>query len=162
MTRSSWCERGVAEQIVAGEDDVPPDRVDDAVTALAGLEMARPARLRHVLQLLGGVDAEARVGQCPLVQVGGEDLRLDRLSRALDLFLHEHRDRVGLLAARAAGHPGAKPPLGREPREQPRQHLDLERLEAERIPEELRDADEQIVVQAVELVLVLQEPFDIG
>ncbi len=64
------------------------------------------------------------------------------------LLGQQHRERIGLLAGRAAGHPGADRLVARPALETARQDLALERLERAAVAEEVGHADQQVLAAA--------------
>jgi hypothetical protein len=96
------------------------------------------------------------------VHVGGEDLHVDRAASRGELLVEHHRERVWFLAGRTPGDPQPQLLTRRHAIEDLRDDLALERLVRFRIAEELGHADEQILVERVELVGVRLQLLDVG
>src|SRR5437762_925572 len=92
-----------------------------------------------------------------LVQVGGQDLDGRRGGPALQELQQGDGQGISLLAGRAAGYPDADRTVLRALLDQGGKDLLLEKLEGVGIAEELRDTDEQVLVQVVQLFAVLAE-----
>ena len=85
-----------------------------------------------------------------LVDVGGEDLHLGRDAQGRHVFAHQNRKAEGLLAGGAAGDPDADVAVCALALEQLGDDLSRQRVEGVRVPEELGDADQQLVEQVLQ------------
>ncbi len=143
--------RRVLEQAVAGEEHGVAQFAGHAVVvALPGKETLEP--------LLGQVGfdrkriaALAGKAERHLVEVGGEHLDLAADVTLAQLLKKQNRDRIGLLASGAAGHPGpdgvGRPFILEEDR-----HRDLRQfLEGGHVAKEGRDGDQKIGEQRLRL-----------
>lgn len=129
-----------------------------ALLAVLG-EPALDALARDAFELLR-IARRARDRHCSIVDVGAENLHSRRQSCPLQAFLDQNGDRVNLLAGRARRHPD--PDLGVRAlvRDHFRYDRRFERLECMRIAEELRDADQELVKQQIDLARFLAQPLD--
>ena len=91
-----------------------------------------------------GINARARQRQRSVRGVGGEDLHVDVFA-AGQLFGDEHRERVGLFAARAGADPAANGLSFLLRGHQRRDDADAQRFPGLRIAEKARDVDHQVV-----------------
>ena len=154
-------ERRVLGDVVAREHDHLAQVVRDLVAARPlGEEPLEPARADE-LQLHLAVDPGAGVLERRLVDVGRQHLEPDLAVARREALAEQHRQRVRLLAGRAARDPDPELLVGRQLVDQRRDHLGLEPLERLRIAEELGDADQQVLVQRVELVGIAAQVVDV-
>jgi hypothetical protein len=145
-------ERGVLQHVVTREHDQRPQLLRDLESARPPGEEALESRRADVRQLVVPVDAHARKLERQRMHVGREDLEVDRPTTCRHLLVKQHRERVRLLAGGAARDPQAHLLRRWHPVEDLRDDLALERLERFRIAKELGHADQEILVQRVELV----------
>ena len=144
-------ERRVADEVLAREHHHFAQRLGDAVAAgLFDEETLQPLG-REVLRQGLGVQAVACFLEQRLVQVGRKHLQLACVRRIFGNLHKRHRDRVGLLAGRAAQHPGPHRLFARH-RLQRGQHLVLNQVEGLGVAEEAGDADQRVGVQRVQLL----------
>ena len=145
-------ERRVAQDVVMREQHVLAQFLLDAIVRGVFRKELAHAVGRDIAQDCIGIEAGAREGDCPLVDVGGENLEggaLGRLERAL---LQQHRQRIGLLAGRAAHRPHADAVLFAAPFEYRRQHVALQHVERFLVAEEVRHADQHVLQQRLGFV----------
>ena len=87
---------GVAGQVVHRERDaIAQGRADPVAPAVLGIEVSLQSSTRYLLDGGGGVQAFAGHRQGALVDIGGEDLELDRLPSLLGRVEYRHADGVG-------------------------------------------------------------------
>ncbi len=147
----------IGQHVVPGEHAHVADRLADAVAAVHLREEAPQALRRDVVQDVLRVDARAGLVDDRSVQVGGEDLDRELAAAGLGDLGAGDRDRVGLLAGRAAQHPDAHRLVGGAVGEQPGQDGGLERLEGLRVAEEARHVDEDVLVEGLHFPGVLPQ-----
>ena len=142
---------------MAGKDAQLPDSLADLVVAILADEEPPQAFRRDVDLDVIQVDAGPGLFQGCFVEVGGQDLDRRRSGSAVEELEQGDGQRIGFLAGRATGHPdpehGPRRPAGHQGRE----HLLLQRLERLRVAEELRDADQEILVQVLDLGGIILE-----
>jgi hypothetical protein len=90
-----------------------------------------------------------------------EDLEFDRSLERTRNLVEDHRDRVGLFAARGGRDPSAKRTRLVVPSFEALFQLVAQGLEALRVSEEARDADEQLLKEGVELPRLLGQELDV-
>jgi hypothetical protein len=96
-------ERRPSAEVVLTEDHLRPDRLRDLVAAVGLDEVAREDRGGHVLQRRRRVEATPGEGDGRAVDVGREDPHVDRLGHVAHRLEDRDRERIRLLAGRAAG-----------------------------------------------------------
>ena len=98
-------DRGVTDQVMTAEDDLPPQILPEDVRAIHLLEVALQQPGRYSLDLTRGVRGVTCGVERLLVDVGR--VNLDSLPEVLLAhgLRQEHRDGVGFLSRRAAGAP---------------------------------------------------------
>ena len=140
-------EKGASlKHVVRGEEHLLADLFPHPITAVVfDEELAQPLR-RDVRLDHRRVKPIARIGDRLLVDIGRENLHARRMLQPVAMFAEQHRDRVGFLARRAAGHPDADFVVLFLAREKLRD-VRLERREGVAVAEEMRHADEQILEQ---------------
>ncbi|HWJ06406.1 MAG TPA: hypothetical protein VNS57_11570, partial [Steroidobacteraceae bacterium] len=150
-------ERRVLDHVLLREDKQVAQVLLDPVGAPLGVvrEKAREPLLRDVGRDARRVNARARLLDGLAVDVGREHLDLDRLLVRDDLLVEQDRDRVRLLAGRAAADPDPHHVVVVLLGEQLRQHFLLELRESVRVAEEVRDADQQVAEQRLDFLRVL-------
>ena len=137
-------ERRILDDVLLGEDEQVADPLVDAVAAVLGGKKPGEPFGRDVGGDAGGIDAGARGGDRPAVDVGGEHLHRVTLLERLHPLDQKDGERIRLLAGRAAGRPDADRPASILARKKLRDDLFLEHLERLRVPEKVRYADEQV------------------
>jgi hypothetical protein len=115
---------------------------------------------RHVDERVRPEEARARDGDGAAVDVRGEHLQDEVLVDPARVLGEEDRQRVRLLARRAAGRPDADHAPRCPARKQRGQRL-VERLEGPRISEERGDADQQVAEERLDLRGGLLEEADV-
>ena len=100
-------DRGVLHEVVAAEDHRTPQIAAERVALVGALEEALERLAGHVLDGPCRVRAVARGVERLLVDVRRVDLHAVQERRLAERLGEHHRDRVGLLARRAAGAPHA-------------------------------------------------------
>ena len=146
-------ERRVLDQVVLREHEHVAEALVHAVGAAVGLEREEAG---EALGADVGRDADriqpgARDGDRAAVEVGREDLHRLRALERLHRLGDEDRERVRLLARRAARGPEAEHGAARFLGEELREHLVLERVKRLWVAEEARDADQQIPEERLDL-----------
>ena len=101
-------QRRILRNVVASEDAPLPEVAPQAVHLPLADEVLVEELAGHVLQRLEAVEGGARRHQGVLVDVGAVDLDVVLALRAGERLRNEHRERVGLLARRAARAPEAQ------------------------------------------------------
>ena len=152
-------ERRVLDHAVRREDAHLADLLDHApVVAILAEPALQPFR-RNAVQwrpIASGAGTADRL----VVDVGGEDLHLGAGSRAHRLAQRDG-DGVGLLAGGAAGHPDAQHvgagAVGQHRRDRQRP----QRLECDRVAEELGHPDQELAEQQFVLVRMLAQIVDV-
>jgi hypothetical protein len=139
-------ERWVLDEIVDREQDVFPELSSDAISSRLAEEEPPQAFVRDVGDFRVRIEPFARDGNGLFVEIGGEYLEARRrLRHATRVFGEEHRNGVRLFTRGTPGYPHAD---GLDPRlalKDVRHHQFLERRVRRRVPEEVRDADQQIL-----------------
>ncbi len=118
--------------------------------------------LRDIVDRARWILAARRLGQHVGIDVGGEDAHV--VARDIpDLALEHHRDRIGLLAGRAAGRPDSQTPVARAIARLHERHRDVgaEVIEVVRLAEELGVIGGDRVDEALDLPFALREVFPI-
>ena len=98
-------DRRVLHQVVAAEDDRPPQVLAEREPGVGALEVPLAQRLGHGLEPLGGVDGLACHRERAVVDVGRVDLHAFAVGVGAERLGEHDRGRVGLLAGRAARAP---------------------------------------------------------
>ncbi len=148
----------IGEQVVLGEDDLVADLWGDLEAAVGALaEVGVEALDREAFQPVGREDAGARRLQGALVHVGREDLERPLRAGVADRLVQRDGDRARLLACGAARDPGAQLALGLDLARGELVELRAHRVEAGRVAEEGRDADEKVVLQRRKLAGIALE-----
>ena len=156
-------ERGVAVEVVDGEDHHVAQLFADAVASAFLDEEPREPRHAHVLGDGGGVKAEAARLDGRGVDVGSEELhpQVARGGHLIEGFKQQHRHRVGFFAGGAAGGPHPHHRVGRFAGQQRRQ-VPGQGGEGFRIAKKPGDADEQLVEEQVAFGGVLGQVVGVG
>ncbi len=149
--------RRVARHVVRGEDAELANRLRDLVAAGRGSEEPRQPFRRDATERTQRVDRRARLPERLLVDVGPVDGDPGRAGLVVEKLEQGDGQRVDLLAGRAARHPDPHALPGAAVRHQRRKDGRLQRLEARRLAEERGHADEKILVQRLDRVVVLLE-----
>ena len=138
------------------------DALADLVSAVDANEEATQSVGRDVD--LDVVDVKSGPGafERRLVDVRCENLDRHLLRSRGQEFQQADRQRIDFLAAGAAGDPDPNRSILRSTREKRRKDLLLQHLERFRLPKELRDADQQILEQILELGRVAAQQCDVG
>lgn len=147
-------ERRVGRDVVHRENAALADGLANPVGAVAADEVAPQALGRYVRDDAVRINAGARVLDRLRAGVGCKNLeRRGRGARrqGLDELRPGDRERVGLLAGRAGGHPDAHGRFVRGVREQGREDHGLQGFELPGRAEEAGDLNEQIFVELPEL-----------
>jgi hypothetical protein len=155
-------ERRVADQVVRREHDALAERLRDLIAVLAQREEPLPALAADTGDLLFGIEAGARHLQRCLVHVGGEDLDVHRPAARGQRLVQEDGNRVGLLAGGATRHPHPDLLVRLAPVHDLRDDPLLHHLERLLVAEEPRHADEQVLVQGVELPRIAAQLVQVG
>ena len=160
-------ERRIPCHVLPGEEAQVANVLRNPVVAVLTGEETLQAFGRDLLQRIHGVQARARLLQCPLADVGPEDLDPQRRQSVADVFEKRDGDGIDLLASRAAGHPDADRRSRRSAFTERGKHLLTQRLECGRITKELGDADQEFLEErgkldgiAIERFAVLVEALD--
>jgi hypothetical protein len=151
-------DRRVRDQVVAPEDERPAQVLAEREPSLLRLEVPLAKLVWQALRLPRAVGAVPGHRQRPLVDVGGVDLDAVQIRVAAQQLREDHRQRVRLLAGRAAGTPHPDRLVVRLARQQCGKGGLAQVLPGGRVAEELRDVDEDGVEELLVLVRVdLQE-----
>ena len=143
-------DRRVLDQIVAPEDDRPPElTVERVQLAAVAIEVLLQEIGGHVRDLLLAVDRAARLGERLVVHVGGVDLHAIAKGVDPDRFGQHDGGTVGFLSRRAPRAPDAD---GGAVFRQVLEHDCSQRLPHLGIAEERRHVDQDRVEQRGELV----------
>jgi hypothetical protein len=151
-------DRRILDEVVAAEDDRAPQLlVEREPTAFVGEVLAeqRPRDRGHgLLRIAGG----ARLVERPIVDVGRVDL--DALTKRFGAqrLGQQHRQRVGLLARRAACRPDADRTFARDQR---RHDVVLQVFPGRPVAKERGDVDQHRVEQLTELLGMNLEVIDV-
>ena len=141
----------IVGEVVPRKDTQVPDRLADLVMMIdAHEEMAEPF-LRHVHLDVVRVNSRPGLLQGGVVDVGGQDLDGDGIGPAAQELQQANGQGVNFLAGGTAGHPDAKRvfrgavlgELRKNPFAQGFEHLG--------VPEEVGDADQEILIQGIQL-----------
>ncbi len=152
-------ERWIADDVVRGEQHELAQLTPDPVATRLPQEEALQALLGEIGDVRVRIEGLSRGGNRLLVEIGGEHLDLRLLDRTLSLLGEQHGNRIGLLAGGARRHPDANLIVAALVLDDLRQHLRRQRVERQRVAEEIRDADEQFLHQRHRFLGVLaQEP----
>ena len=147
--------------MVGEADDVADRRVDhEAFSVGKGIALAQARR--DVGQRRGGIAAGAGEGEHLFVDVGGEDLYRQRRPGCLERLGKQHRDRIGFLAAGAAGHPHPQVLVGRAGLDERDDCAGAQDLEQLGIAEKAGDVDEQVAQQRLAFVGAGAQPGEVG
>ena len=144
-------ERRIARHVVPREDAQIADAFADLVMAVDADEESAEPLGRDVDLDVVDVDPGPGPLEGRVVDVGGEDLDGHVIGRAGEILQKADRDGIDFFAGGAAGHPDADRLIPGPARENRGKDLFLEEVERFRIAEELRDADEEILEEVVEL-----------
>ncbi len=125
-------------------------------------EPAREPLRRHVLGDGLRVAAHPRGSQGAPVDVAGEELHVRRRVEGGGELAQEDRDRVGLLAGRAAEHPGPQLIVPALAVEELGDHLRFQIFELPAVAEELGDADQEVVEEKLGLVGTRPQDVHVG
>jgi hypothetical protein len=151
----------VLDEVVAAEDDRAAQILAEDVPAVGRVEVAVEQVPREAPNLAVGVGAVAGVGERLVVDVGGVDLDAVAELRGSQHLGQHHRERVRLLAGRAARAPHPQRLSGCGGGEQGREHLLAEHQPGLRIAEEPRDVDQDRVEEGGELTGVQLEMIEV-
>ena len=156
-------ERRVREQVLRGEDHHPPDLLSDPVPGVVPDEEPGEALLADVGRDGLGVPADPGPVDGVDIEVGGVDLERAPLLRREDRerLAEDDGQRVGLLAGRAAGDPGAERGAVRGGPYELREHPVPERVPDGGVAEEAGHADQELPEEQVTLGRVLLQKPDI-
>ena len=146
-------ERRVFQHVLLGKHQHVADAFVNAIGATVGLdgEKSRQPFRREVCGDAGRVQAGARGGDGPAVDVGCEELHRVVLLERVHALLQEDGDGIGLLSGGAAGRPDAHHGAGGLVVEEPGNDLFLKHLAGFRIAEEIGHADQQVAKQRLHL-----------
>ena len=157
--------RRVHRDIVRREYHHLADFLADPVLAGILPEEAGQALRRHVAGNVCRIEPLAGPGNGIGVEVGGENLQFDPFLRLdpVDGFPEGDGQRIRLLAAGAAGDPGAQHIAGRVRADHRGQHVFLQPGPGGRVAEKLGDADQQLLEQQIDFLGIgLQENCVVG
>lgn len=153
--------RRIAENILPREHAQVADGFRDPVSARHRREEPSQSLRRDVVRDGVTVHAVARSRDGCVAQVGAEQLHLERWRRFLEMLEQRDRERIGLFAAGAPGNPDAEWGAGRARTHDLREPVLLQLLEHLRIAEEAGDADQQILIKAIELGRIRAEILEV-
>ena len=139
--------RRVLDQVVRREHHHLAYVLLHAVPARLLREKTSQAHRRNVGHDRLRINAGAAECNGVFIDVGGEHLQAGRRRKLVGVLREQHRDRIGLLARRAAGHPDADLVAGGLAFEHGRYRDSLERLERLTVAEEVRNADQHVLQQ---------------
>ena len=144
-------DRGVADQVVAPKDDGAAQVLGQVEALARSFEVALEQQLRDLLELGPCIPRLPSLIERIIVDVGGE--HLDPVAKLVlaEGLGEQHRDRVCLLAGRAAGRPGADRLLGALAVEQRRNQVLGDVAPHGWVAEEPRHVDQDRVEELAEL-----------
>ena len=155
-------ERRVAQHVVMREQHVLAQFLLDAVVrGVLREELAHAAR-RHVGENRIGVQAGARKGDGPFVDVGREDLERHAFGRFQRPLLQQHGERISLFAGGAADRPHANAILLAAPFDETGQDVAIEYVERLLVAEEIRDADQHVLQERLGFLRMQMEKVAVG
>ena len=155
-------ERRVGQQALAGEHHRLTQFAHDPIAVVLFGEEASESRRRHVSLDRFGIDAVAGERYAIRVDVGGEHLQLDIAFCGSDMLEKEHRDRISFFARAAARHPNAQRSIQCLPLHELRNDLLPQQLKGDRIAEEVRDVDEEVLGKEFALAGILTQDLQIA
>ena len=144
----------VLDQVLRREYDHFADMLANAVVVILAHEIAVQPLIRHVQADAVAIQAGAGDIDGIVVEVGGEDLDIQRLGVPLHVLGQQDGQGIGLLAGRAAGNPDAHRIVADLRFQQFRQGL-FQGRKGVLIAEKGRDANQQFLEQQRGLVLVV-------
>lgn len=152
----------VGHQVALLEAHHPAHCIGDAEVRLLAPEPALARVERHLAQRARRVDALAGAREARLVDVRGEDLERRVRRHGRDALEPDDGERVGLLAAAAAGAPGAHRPRRRRGGDELRQDPLDEDLPALALAEEARHRDPHAVRETRRLARIAAQQPEVG
>ena len=144
-------ERRIGKHILNGENDLSPQRRQHAVVAILLHEEASEPHGRHTGFNRFGVEAFAGCRHGIRIDVGREHLNRDIALCGRDLLAEQHGERICLLARAASCDPDAQGPVRRMTADQVGNDVLAEELEHPGIAKEVRDVDEQVFGEHIQL-----------
>ena len=158
------CERRILDHVLHRKHHHLADLLLHPQAGLVPGEKAPQPLGCEVLRDVGRIDPAAGAGDGVVVQVGGVELDLELGPRRVHVFAQQHGDGIGILAAGAARHPGAKHVILAFVLEQHRQDIELECDKGFRVAKEARHIDQQFLEQRLQLrgVLLQIAGIDLG
>ena len=155
-------ERRVLDDVVFREEDQLAQLRAYAIAIILFREESLQPLHRDVRGVGHGVDALPRDGDAGGIDIGREYLDPGRIGQRIRVFGEQHGDRIGFLAGRARGHPGAHLIVAALAREQRRNDFLLEGFEGRTIPIEMRDADEDVLQERLQFLRTFAQQLRIG
>ncbi len=141
----------VVDEILPGEDDHLPQRLDDAIAAFFLDKKPAQSFRRDILREALGVETVAGFVQHRVVEVSGEHLELARAGSIFRGFHKGHGKGIGLFAGGTAEHPSPERIVA-APLEELGIDLALENVKRFRVAEKTGHADERVRVKGVEFL----------
>ena len=155
-------ERRVAREVLAREHAAVADQLAHPVAAVDPGEEPPQPRRRHRVGDRRRVEARRETSIAVSLDVGAEDLEVQLGRRLAGGVEQRHRQRVHLLAGRAAGDPDPQRRPCAAAREQGGQHLARERLERLGLAEEARHVDQEVLVEGARLLGAAAQQGQVG
>ena len=154
-------ERRIAHEVLAREHAQVAHRLENPVAVVfLDEEALQPFRRDHGCDPVR-VASRSRSGDRDFTQIRREDLDRGLASLVSEKLEERDRDRVRLLATRASRYPHANRLLRRVRRHHRGEAIALQDVERVGIPEEARHANEQVLVERVQLVGILAQVCEI-
>jgi len=154
-------EWGISEEVVFGEHHGVPHLRGDAVALVLRREEAVEPRPADRVGDVGGIQTVARHRERPRIDVGSKHLRPCRAIEGRQCLGEQHDKRVGFLAGAASSHPDADRLACRMAGDQHRKYLGGEMVEHLGVAEELRDVNQKVVDEEIDLGRIAGEKVEI-
>lgn len=145
-----------------GEDAHLAQFLHHAIGVALPDEPARQALAAHIGLDIGAIAADARRCERPAIDVGREDLHLRRGIHPRHLLAEKDGDGISFFASCATEHPDAHLLPRALAFEYLRDDLGLQDLKFALVPEEFGDADQKVVEEVLDFVLIVAQEIDIG
>ncbi len=141
----------VLDDVLDGEHDHLADLLLHAIAGVLLGEEAAQALRRDIQRDVRRIEPGTCDGDGVVVEVGRVELDPDLAVGVVHVLAQQDRDRVGLLAGRAARDPGPEHVVGGLVGKQLRQDVPLQHLERLAVAEEARHVDEHFLEQGLQL-----------
>src|SRR5712671_3215342 len=144
-------ERWIANDAVVREDAHVAHLPRHAKAPCLGYKEAPEPFGRDILGQYRQIARRPREAQRGFIDVGGENLQPPNDPQLVHLLTQKDRNRVGLLAARATGHPDAKLIVHTLAFEELWNDQGFESVEGSGVTEEIGDTDQEVAKQGADL-----------